>query len=293
MSTRRTMVICSGLICPAVNRVLLNKPASTEPAEYHKCFLSFRNTTDLSVDTNILATRLHDRLGNHMFQLASLYALARDNSMTPMALYYKDLLICFPQINVALSPEGHPEQHWPHQYEQGAMKYRKQLNDMFSKNTSIFLSGYLQSWRYFHHRENELRSQFVFNKTLQKDVDTFLHAAAQAWRSLRAKKIKESYFVETISPSSTAPHFIGLHVRRGDFIEEYFSSLGYKATEHTYFTRAMQHMANLLENVVFVVVSDDMVWIKANVTSDRYIGVDSYFTKANQDICLWAVVTTP
>ena len=131
---------------------------------------------------------------------------------------------------MALSPEGHPEQHWPHQYEQGAMKYRKQLNDMFSKNTSIFLSGCLQSWRYFHHRENELKSQFVFNKTLQKDVDTFLHAAAQAWRSLRAKKIKENYFVETVSPSSTVPHFIGLHVRRGDFIEEYFSSLGYKAT---------------------------------------------------------------
>ena len=81
----------------AVNRVLLNKPASTEPAEYHKCFLSFRNATDLSVDTNILATRLHDRLGNHMFQLASLYAFARDNSMTPMALDYKDLLICFPR----------------------------------------------------------------------------------------------------------------------------------------------------------------------------------------------------
>ena len=60
---------------------------------------------------------------------------------------------------------------------------------MFTKNTSIFLSGYRQSWKYFLHRENEVRSQFVFNEAVQKDVDTFRHAAAQIWRILEASKI--------------------------------------------------------------------------------------------------------
>ena len=261
--------------------------APTVDPDEKRCHPSFRNTTNLPNETNILVTRIIGRLGNQIFQLASTYALARDNSMTPMVLDYKELLTCFSEINVALSPEGHPEQDWPHQGEGDAMKYKKQLSDIFSKNTSIFLSGYLQSWRYFHHRENELRSQFVFNKTVQSDVDTFLHAAAQTWRILTAKKIKDNSSVETIS-NSTVPHFIGLHVRRGDFIQDYFSNLGFKATEQTYFTRAMQHMADLFKNVVFVVVSDDMLWSKANITSDRHIVVYSPFTKANQDMCLLA-----
>ena len=260
---------------------------STVNHSEERCHPSFRNTTNLPAETNILVTQIGGRLGNQIFKLASTYALARDNSMTPMVLDYKELLTCFPKINVALSAEGHPEQDWPHQGEGDAMKYKKQLNDIFSRNTSIFLSGYLQSWRYFHHRESELRSQFVFNKTAQSDVDTFLHAAAQTWRILTAKKIKDNSSVETIS-NSTVPHFIGLHVRRGDFIEEYFTELGYKTAEQTYFTRAMQHMADLFQNVVFVVASDDMFWSKANITSDRHIVVYSTFTKANQDMCLLA-----
>ena len=274
----------------AVNRVPRNKPTSTEPAEYHKekpWFPSFRNATDLSADTNILAARLHNRLGNQMFQLASLYALARDNSMTPMALDYQELLTCFPQINVALSSEGHPEKDWPHQGEGGAMTYSIKLNNMFSKNTSIFLSGYRQSWKYFHHRENEIRSQFIFNKTVQKDVDTFLHAAAQTWRILGAKTIKDNSSVDTLIPS-IVPRFIGLHVRRGDFLQKRLSKYGFTVPQQTYYTRAVQHMADLFKKVVFVVVSDDMLWSKANITSDRHIVVYSPFTKANQDMCLLA-----
>ena len=268
------------------------KPMTTESHKSNsgkRCHPSFRNDTDLPAATIILAKRIgRGRLGNQIFQLASTYALARDNSMTPMVLGGDALLTCFSELNVAISSNGRPEQHWPHEDDSNdAMKYKNKLKDMFSKNTSIFLSGYLQSWRYFHHRENELRSQFIFNKTVQKEVDTFLRSAAQTWRILRAEKIKDNSFVKTISPS-TVPHFIGLHVRRGDFTNDYFVKLGYKATEPTYFTKAMDHMADLFKNVIFVVASDAMLWSRANIKSDRHIVVYSSFINANQDMCLLA-----
>ena len=267
------------------------KVRKTKPVEQHcdKCsYPSFRNTTDLPAGTNILVTKMTGRLGNQMYILASTYALARDNSMTPMVLDYNYLMTCFPELNIAMSSGSHPEKYWPRLDDGGnGQTYKKELHDMFSKNTSIFLSGYLQSWRYFHHRESELRSQFIFNKNIQKDVDIFLHAAAQIWRNLTINKNKDNSTGDGIS-QSVIPHFIGIHVRRGDFLEEPYATHGYTVPGTLYFTRAVQHMADLFKNVVFVVASDDMLWSKANIAPDRHIVVFSSFTKANQDMCLLA-----
>ena len=273
----------------ATREVLYGKPPITEIAEQHcdKCsFPSFRNTTELPAGTNILVTKMRGRLGNQMYILASTYALAKDNSMTPMVLNYNDLMTCFPELNIAKSPRNNPEKKWPVLNDGGKGRtYKKELHDMFGNNTSIFLMGFLQSWRYFHHRESELRCQFIFNKAIQKNVDIFLHAAAQIWSNLTANKNKDNSTGDGIS-QSVVPHFIGIHVRRGDFVGASATKHGDISPGSPYFTRAMQHMADLFENVVFVVASDDMVWSKANIKSDRYIVIYSTFTKANQDMCL-------
>ena len=189
---------------------------STEPAEYHSeksCFPpSFRNVTDLSADTNILAKRLNGRLGNQMFQLASTYALARDNSMTPMVLDYNKLFACFSDINVALSLYGRPERDWPHQSEYGVMMYNKQMNDMSKKNSSILLTAYMQSWKYFHHRENEVRCQFMFQNIVQRNVNTFLHAVARRWHIMIANKSKGNSSVDTVIPPTVPISSVSMFV---------------------------------------------------------------------------------
>lgn len=247
------------------------------------CHPTYRNTSELPATARVLTTRVIGRLGNQLFIFASTYALARDNDMVPMLLDYKELLNHFPGINVALSPEGRPEKVYEHQHEGDAMQYKKTLSDMFSKNTSIFLMGYLQSWRYFHHRRQEIISQLQFNPHLQEQVDAFLRSGIKIAGFSRNVSLPSDYTRGNISPQ-----LVAIHIRRGDFTDKHYKDLGYKPSEMPYINRAMKHFEERFSNVVFVVTSDDITWCKQHVVVTDRLVLFSPFREANQDLCLLA-----
>ena len=71
--------------------------------ELNDCCPDYKNSSALPAYRLILAKTMAGRLGNHLFQFASTYALARDNGMTPMLIYYHDLINSFSNINTAFS----------------------------------------------------------------------------------------------------------------------------------------------------------------------------------------------
>ena len=242
-----------------------------------KCGPNFRNTSELPNGTLTLVTRLIGRLGNQMFLLASVYSTARDNDMVPMITDYQPLIEIFPNINVVLSPDEQPEKHYPPQGEDGAMKFTKTLSGLFARRRSIFLTGYLQCWRYFQHYHKEIREQLRFREDTRRKVDTFLQYVVDT----EPKVVNSTY--------SSSLEFIGLHVRRGDVVLEEFRSLGYKPSDKDFILRAMNHFYSKNTNVVFIVTSDDITWCKQNLNWEQFRIVFSPFgISPADDMCLLA-----
>uniref|UniRef100_A0A2C9M0Q1 L-Fucosyltransferase n=1 Tax=Biomphalaria glabrata TaxID=6526 RepID=A0A2C9M0Q1_BIOGL len=111
---------------------------------------------------------------------------------------------------------------------------------------NLTLSGSFQSWKYFQHIQAEIRREFTFSVPLQEKVQTILAA--------HRKKF-------------TNHAVVGIHTRRGDFLEPKNIKLGFGVPNGTYFEKAMSTMKTLLgkKNVTFLVASDDLTWCQENL----------------------------
>ena len=111
---------------------------------------------------------------------------------------------------------------------------------------NITLYGNLQVWRYFKNIEDDIRREFTFIPTLQKQVDNILG------------KVKEEFKGHAL---------VGVHVRRGDFLSSSNQRQGYGVANVSYFINAFDKMRSLLNNtnVTFLVASDDLTWCRDNL----------------------------
>jgi len=102
-------------------------------------------------------------------------------------------------------------------------RYDSQLVSNLPRDRHIVLDRFLQSWKYFANIDAELRRLFRFD-------DSVMHAAANA-------------LTVTVSDDHHDVLKIGLHVRRGDIVEqESLIKLGYVVADMSYIERAMDYM---------------------------------------------------
>jgi hypothetical protein len=57
---------------------------------------------------------------------------------------------------------------------------------------------------------------------------------------------------------------ISIHVRRGDYLSNELAAKYHVLTGIDYYKKAIKRLSSLIENPVFFVFSDDMVWVKNN-----------------------------
>jgi len=175
------------------------------------------------------------RLGNQLFQIACTIGHAITHGTDAVFPAWGDYSQHFDHhLNESLNPDDVSIE-----YGEPSFEYRQ---IPFFENMSLL--GCFQSERYFEHCQDEIRRQFVPAEHIHRELDT--------------------QFSNLLDNRMTC----GLHVRRGDYLQNYSS---HPPCPLDYYERAMNHFG---KNFDFIVCSDDIEWCKKNFKGDNLHFVD-------------------
>lgn len=107
---------------------------------------------------------------------------------------------------------------------------------------NIYLDGYWQSEKYFHHNSEIIKEDFTMIIS-QNETN-------QQWSKI-------------ISDTNS----ICLHVRRGDYVNTENADLSTLVGENglAYYKNAIDHINSRIKNPVYFIFSDDMEWVKEHI----------------------------
>ena len=123
--------------------------------------------------------------------------------------------------------------------------YEKQLfnfdSDVLKATANAYLTGYWQSYKFFESIRSALLNDFEFSETPAKI---------------------QYEFIDKIHQQNS----VSVHIRRGDYVSnpEYTKIHGVCSTD--YYHRAIEYICSKVENPAFYFFSDDMDWVKKNIT---------------------------
>lgn len=168
--------------------------------------------------------KLHGRLGNQLFLLASGAGIAQHNNAK---LCYSGKFIGMEFFDVFVPKCEGETQSWHDISENGYARF-----DMPKILSNSILLGYRQSFKYF--RNIDIATIFRIKSDYKKN----------------AQKI--------ITKSCDACTNIGIHVRRTDHIGHGYLNI----PNNKYFENAMSYMRKKYANVMFYLATDDILWCK-------------------------------
>ncbi|XP_071108285.1 galactoside alpha-(1,2)-fucosyltransferase 2-like [Haliotis cracherodii] len=183
------------------------------------------------------------RLGNLMFTYASIYGIASRKNMS-VAIDESNPLVKHFTLDATImkiqSLSGHLKlvEKRPCDFDQALTK--------FDSNRNVRIERYLQSWRYFPHVEDKIRSQFVFSDSTKALADGILN------------KIRDERSL-TANASAT---LVGIHYRRGDLVAKYYQDFGYQLAPVEYIKRAMEYFRSRYSHVTFVLATESPDFLK-------------------------------
>ncbi|KAK7491085.1 hypothetical protein BaRGS_00017649 [Batillaria attramentaria] len=175
------------------------------------------------------------RLGNQMFQYASLLGIARTNNRSSFVSSSSDVARYFLGVNV----EDRSTFHWRRLKE----KFYASKDYFFDSlpEEDLKLVGFFQSWKYFSEVSTDVRKAFVFRPRVYKEVRSFFDR-----------------YCGTLAKNVTK---IGVHVRRSDMMSKSTKQLGYRTAPLSYVKNALNHMRSRFgDHSKFFIVSDDPDW---------------------------------
>jgi hypothetical protein len=139
--------------------------------------------------------------------------------------------------------------------------------EFFDIKSNGYLQGYWQSEKYFKQIESTIRKDFSFKLPLVGQNKSI------------ANKISK---VNAIS----------LHIRRGDYVSDAKTRQVMSLLDESYYLDAISYITTKIQDPVFYIFSDDMDWVKQNITINYpkvYVehnsGVDSYIDMQLMSLC--------
>ncbi|KAK3095247.1 hypothetical protein FSP39_012129 [Pinctada imbricata] len=198
--------------------------------------LEFRNSHFMTISGQ-------GRLGNKMFEFASLLGIAYRHNYTPYILQRHPLHNTFeiPKENIRSLPKldnvisiG----------EGAAGKYFVKTENL-THDKNYTLGGYYQSWKYFDFVSDLVRKSFKFKSQHERKAKIAIETYARGNR-----------------PS------VGVHVRRSDMASTRELRRGYNVAPKSYFQKAFEFFRKNLTDPVFLIISDDLRWSKANLQAE-------------------------
>lgn len=140
-------------------------------------------------------------------------------------------------------------------------------DDYFSEGASRYLFGYWQSEQYFSKVADVVRKDFTFTKLLCG---------------------KNDELARLISSSNS----VSLHVRRGDYISNAQTAQYHGVCSLDYYYSAVEYMRSRVEEPMFFVFSDDVLWVTENLKIEGHScyvghnkGQDSYIDMQLMSLC--------
>ncbi|KAL8595503.1 hypothetical protein ACOMHN_000712 [Nucella lapillus] len=246
------------LLLPAKHPPSTNK-TSLPPVDKGNLSASLRSAirgenssmTTVSSGNYFLTVIPRGRLGNQMFEYASLLGIADVNRMTPFVSSVCKVTHYFANISVS----DRPVISWNTMEENSYAEKDPLMDSLPGEN--VRLKGFYQSWKYFAAVKQKVKQAFVFLPDVQEVVLNFFHNMTG---HVKNDVIK-----------------IGVHVRRTDMLHKITQKQGYVSAPLSYVIKAIQHMRDRFRNqsIIFFVVSDDPDWCREHLQGNGVWVVDS------------------
>ncbi|XP_012883023.1 PREDICTED: galactoside 2-alpha-L-fucosyltransferase 2-like [Dipodomys ordii] len=178
------------------------------------------------------------RLGNQMGEYATLYALAKMNghpAFIPAPMH--SMLAPIFKISLPVLPSV---------MERRAPWHNYHLNDWMEERhrniTGLYVrfTGTPCSWTFYHHLRPEILQEFSLHEHVREEAQAFLRG---------------------LSVNGSQPRtFVGVHVRRGDYVHVMPNMWKGVVAHRGYLQQAMDRFRARFESPVFVVTSNGMAW---------------------------------
>ncbi|XP_044004548.1 galactoside alpha-(1,2)-fucosyltransferase 2-like isoform X2 [Aphidius gifuensis] len=186
------------------------------------------------------------RLGNQIFQYASVWATARKTGLDPFLprCILKTLEEHFDNLSI-------PPLSYIGTCTIDVGQVVSSLGQWNSTEQNIIIPRYAAYWSLILLWLDDVRREFTFRLALKLYADKIL------------KKI-------SIKFNTTDPTYVGVHVRRTDYVDYLWQKLKIRPAPVRYYLTAMDYFHNKYENVIFVIASDSINWCKFNLNSKKH-----------------------
>ncbi|XP_061187174.1 galactoside alpha-(1,2)-fucosyltransferase 2-like, partial [Saccostrea echinata] len=191
------------------------------------------------------------RIGNRLFQFASLYGIAIMRGMK-YVIHTNDVInqifLIHNDSNLLITDDLESICNVTiYRRERLCCGFDSKILNFNPKPGETYrIITYLQSWKYFEKAKESIKRQFTFKP---KIVSSVKNVTADILRRFNVTSRNDVVLV-------------GLHIRRGDMTMK--NTYGHEVATPEYLYKAVDHFNNYL-NVIYVVCSTDLTWIKANM----------------------------
>ena len=216
------------------------------------------------------------RLGNQMFEIASLYGIVQRTGRKPFMSKYSDIYQIFTHANKTVAM-GEASGDLGILFEEKPGMFSNYLFSL--PPTDLVICCYFQSWKYFDGYQSDIRKMFHFKGKIRKLARTIMHKAKHVFLTHLTDQINQFGSTQTLT-------YIGVHVRRGDLQQEHHLRRGYRVAPLTYFHKAMDYYRQRYPNTIFLVTSDDIEWCKVKLGSS-----DVFFVEGQHEAVDLAVLS--
>lgn len=191
------------------------------------------------------------RIGNRLFQFASLYGIASlkgmkyvihtDDVINQMFLTYNDShLLITDNVATICNRTIYRRERLCCGFDNRILNFSPKPGETYRIIT------YLQSWKYFENNKNQVKKQLTFKPN----------------SIASAKNVTVDILKRFNVTSRDDAVLVAIHIRRGDMTMK--NTYGHEVATPEYLYKAVDHFNNFL-NVIYVVCSTDLTWIKANM----------------------------
>ncbi|XP_034939205.1 galactoside 2-alpha-L-fucosyltransferase 2-like isoform X2 [Chelonus insularis] len=186
------------------------------------------------------------RLGNQIWEYASVWATARRTGLEPYMprCILKTLQEHFDKLSI-------PPLSYVGRCTLDVGQVVNSIGMWNSTQQSIIIPRHAAYWSLILVWLDDIRREFIFKPYLKQYAETILKNVAKRFNIIQ-------------------PIYVGIHVRRTDYIDYLWQKMKVKPAPPRYYLSAIDYFEKKYNNVIFIVASDNIEWCKYHLKSKKY-----------------------